>query len=231
MGQSSSMSSDSSASSMQDLDTNMSSSSTSSSSYIPYTAGRTTAALVPSSTLPGVDVIDLLHLHLIFSNNSIRMNNEDLQHLTERREFVKDMKLFQKFLQIAKVNVNEAMEQLFLQLPDEYLERAGEYYSIFLDIHHQTQRDAYVSGQLRDQFTWPTSFPDCTPALRQFVDRWIQEELPRQSQAKCLILIGPANTGTTSFAKSIPGLNNYFSGTWSSDHFNSYARYTIYENI
>ncbi|CAF5069039.1 unnamed protein product, partial [Rotaria magnacalcarata] len=56
MGQSSSMSSDSSASSMQDLDTNMSSSSTSS-SYIPYTAGRTTAAIVPSSTFPGVDVV------------------------------------------------------------------------------------------------------------------------------------------------------------------------------
>ncbi|CAM4793490.1 unnamed protein product [Rotaria magnacalcarata] len=55
MGQSSSMSSDSSTSSMQDLDTNMSSSSTSS-SYIPYTAGRTTAAIVPSSTFPGVDV-------------------------------------------------------------------------------------------------------------------------------------------------------------------------------
>ncbi|CAF2076144.1 unnamed protein product [Rotaria magnacalcarata] len=56
MGQSSSMSSDSSTSSMQDLDTNMSSSSTSS-SYIPYTAGRTTAAIVPSSTFPGVDVV------------------------------------------------------------------------------------------------------------------------------------------------------------------------------
>lgn len=55
MGQSSSMSSDSATSSMQDLDTNMSS--TSSSSYIPYTAGRTTAALVPSSTFPGVDVV------------------------------------------------------------------------------------------------------------------------------------------------------------------------------
>ncbi|CAF1549059.1 unnamed protein product [Rotaria magnacalcarata] len=159
------------------------------------------------------------------------MNNEDLQHLTERREFVKDMKLFQKLLRTAKVNVNEAMEQLFLQLPNEYLKRAGEYYTIFLDIHHQTQRDAYVSGQLRDEFTWPTSFPDCTPALRQFVDRWIQEELPRQSQAKCLILIGPASTGKTSFAKSIPGPNNYFSDVWSSDHFNPYARYTIYENV
>ena len=54
------------------------------------------------------------------------MNNEDLQRLTERREFVKDMKLFQKLLRIAKVNVNEAMEQLFLKLPNEYLERAGE---------------------------------------------------------------------------------------------------------
>ncbi|CAF5227476.1 unnamed protein product, partial [Rotaria magnacalcarata] len=53
------------------------------------------------------------------------MNNEDLQHLTERREFVKDMKLFQKLLRTAKVNVNEAMEQLFLQLPNEYLKRAG----------------------------------------------------------------------------------------------------------
>ncbi|CAF1273031.1 unnamed protein product [Rotaria magnacalcarata] len=236
MGQSSSMSSDSSASSMQDLDTNMSSSSTSS-SYIPYTAGRTTAAIVPSSTFPGVDVVtfhyyfNVLHLHPLLSNNSIRMNNENLQHLTERREFVRDMKLFQKLLRIAKVNVSEAMEQLFLQLPNEYLKRAGEYYTIFLDIHHQTQRDAYVSGQLRDEFTWPTSFPDCTPALRQFVDRWIQEELPRQSQAKCLILIGPASTGKTSFAKSIPGLNNYFSDVWSSDHFNPYARYTIYENV
>lgn len=35
----------------------------------------------------------------------------------------------------------------------------------------------------------------------QFVTRWIDEELPRSSNAKCLILIGPTNTGRTLFMR------------------------------
>ena len=37
--------------------------------------------------------------------------------------------------------------------------------------------------------------------------------------------------GKTTFAKSLPGLYNYFSGLWGSDSFNPYAQYTIYENV
>lgn len=90
------------------------------------------------------------------------------------------------------------------------------YYAAFIDIYHRARRDNYLNGNLAREYIWPTSFPHCTPALRmypfkrmeknpsycytnpsveQFVNRWIEEALPRGKLAKCLILIGPTDTG------------------------------------
>lgn len=63
------------------------------------------------------------------------------------------------------------------------------------------------------------------------MNRWLAEEFPRKSRAKCLILIGPTGTGKTSFAKSLPGHYNYFQGRWRLDSWNDYARYSIFDDI
>lgn len=85
--------------------------------------------------------------------------------------------------------------------------------------------------------------------IGRFVTRWIEEELPREMNTKCLILIGPTDTGRqlfilicfscysqkkkgkTTFAGSSPGLHTICVGVWNADNFNPYADYTIYENV
>ncbi|CAF1440975.1 unnamed protein product [Adineta steineri] len=71
------------------------------------------------------------------------------------------------------------------------------------------------------EYAWTESFPDCTPKLRDVVDRWYTEEFVKKSRAKCLILIGGTGTGKTSFAKSLSGQYNSFQGRWRLDSFPS----------
>ncbi|CAF1474535.1 unnamed protein product [Adineta steineri] len=69
--------------------------------------------------------------------------------------------------------------------------------------------------------------------LGEFVNQWIEKELSNKIAAKCLILIGPANTGKTTFARTVSGFYNYYNDydDWNPDTFNPYAHYTIYDNI
>ncbi len=67
--------------------------------------------------------------------------------------------------------------------------------------------------------------------LGKVVDRWLSEEFPQTSRAKCWILIGPSGTGKTSFAKSLPGQFTYFKGRWSLNTWNDTADYLIFDDI
>jgi len=63
------------------------------------------------------------------------------------------------------------------------------------------------------------------------MDYWLEHEFVRDKRAKCLVLIGPTGTGKTSFAKSLQGRYNYFQESWNFDHWNDYARYSIYDDV
>lgn len=63
------------------------------------------------------------------------------------------------------------------------------------------------------------------------MNHWIRHNLTCSRHAQCLILIGPPNTGKTSFALSLPGRVNYYNREWNADYWNNYARYSVYDNI
>lgn len=67
--------------------------------------------------------------------------------------------------------------------------------------------------------------------LDEAVTYWIQNQFPRTSRARCLVLIGPTGTGKTSFATSLPGEANYFQVRFNLDRWNDHARYSIYDDI
>lgn len=60
---------------------------------------------------------------------------------------------------------------------------------------------------------------------------WIQNNQSSSKQSQCLILIGPPNTGKTSFALSLADRVNYYNKVWDPDKWNNYACYSVYDNI
>ncbi|CAF4862134.1 unnamed protein product [Rotaria sp. Silwood1] len=134
---------------------------------------------------------------------------------------------------LAKSNINEALA--FMRdnsIPTEFLRYSTWYQNTFklIDLLEQYEK-AKIKQNLKIIYTWPESFPHCTPTLREVVDRWIREEFHRTSRAKCLILIGPTGTGKTTFAKSLPGQYNYFKGRWRLNTWNDFADYLIFDDI
>ncbi|CAF4992554.1 unnamed protein product, partial [Rotaria sp. Silwood1] len=134
---------------------------------------------------------------------------------------------------IAKINVYDAMDFIQKARPWDFLNHSQWYETAFKYIHLRAQHEMDRTGiNIRPkEYTWPDSFPDCTPGLRAVVNRWIRHHLKRKSRAKCLILIGPTGTGKTSFAKSLSGRYNYFKGRWRLDGWNDYANYSIFDDI
>lgn len=62
------------------------------------------------------------------------------------------------------------------------------------------------------------------------ITNWVEEELPKQERALCLVLIGPTRFGKTSWARSLRATHNYFRGEFSLQDFNSKAELTIYDD-
>ncbi|CAF1436330.1 unnamed protein product [Rotaria sordida] len=139
--------------------------------------------------------------------------------------------IYKQAVALAKNNVNHAMDLIQREMIDKFVERGTWYLAIFNYVHLRAQREADQRGEIDKDYIWPHSFPDCTPQLREAVNRWIKEEFNRSSRAKCLIIIGPSSTGKTSFAMSLPDRVNYFQERWNLDAWNDYARYSVYDDI
>ncbi|CAF1495196.1 unnamed protein product [Adineta steineri] len=153
------------------------------------------------------------------------------QRLANKEFNDEDTRIIERLCELAKTTVDGAISQMFFYLPDLFRVRQEEFFVAFNDINHRAERDAYQVGHIRPRYTWPISFPTCTSNLRQFVNQWIEKELSNKIATKCLILIGPANTGKTTFARALPGFYNYYDDAWNPDTFNPYAHYTIYDNL
>ncbi|CAF4384975.1 unnamed protein product, partial [Adineta steineri] len=125
------------------------------------------------------------------------------QRLANKEFNEEDTKIIERLCELAKTTVDGAISQMFLYLPDLFRTRQEEFFDAFKDINDRAERDAYEINQTRPRYTWPISFPNCTSNLRQFVDQWIEKEFSNKIKTKCLILIGPANTGKTTFARSL----------------------------
>ena len=138
-----------------------------------------------------------------------------------------------KALELAEINVHQAMDLIRYALPTKFLAHSTWYLSTFNYVHLRAQEQADRTGaQIDKEYVWPLSFPQCTDQLRQSMDRWIRHHFSRTKRAKCLILIGPTGTGKTSFALSLPGRRvNYFKERWNLDHWSDYARYSVYDDI
>ncbi|CAF1453571.1 unnamed protein product [Adineta steineri] len=154
------------------------------------------------------------------------------QRLANKEFNEEDTKIIERICELAKTSVDEAISQMFHYLPDLFRSCQEQFFAAFTDINHRAERDAYQVGHIRPRYTWPISFPTCTSNLRQFVDQWIEKELSNKIATKCLILIGPANTGKTTFARSLSSFYNYYyDDEWDPETFNPSAHYTIYDNI
>ncbi|CAF4079530.1 unnamed protein product [Adineta steineri] len=132
---------------------------------------------------------------------------------------------------LAKTSIRDAL-QFMLENSDplDFLKYATWYKNTFSVIYLLYNDTASPDTTVKEH-TWPESFPDCTPTLRDVVNQWYTEEFVKKSRAKCLILIGGTGTGKTSFAKSLPGQYNYFQGRWRLDSWKNSARYLIFDDI
>lgn len=147
-----------------------------------------------------------------------------------RRQYEKETVV--NALQLAEINVHQAMDVMRHALPTKFLAHSTWYLSTFNYVHLRAQQQADRMGrQVDKEYVWPLSFPHCTQQLAQAMHRWIQHHFSRTKRAKCLILIGPTGTGKTSFALSLPGRVNYFKERWNLDHWSDYARYSVYDDI
>ncbi|CAF3254966.1 unnamed protein product [Rotaria socialis] len=149
--------------------------------------------------------------------------------LEVRRQLEKDTIV--RALQLAEINVHQAMDLIRQALPCKFFAHSSWYLSTFNYIHVRAQEHAERHGQIDKEYVWPLSFPNCTDRLREAMDRWIRHHFSRTKRAKCLILIGPTGTGKTSFAMSLPGRVNYFKERWNLDHWSDYARHSVYDDI
>ncbi|CAF1632146.1 unnamed protein product [Adineta ricciae] len=134
-------------------------------------------------------------------------------------------------LALAEDSVEKAMNYIQHQLPAEFMRNPQWYENTFKYVHLRAEEKADLAGAIDKEYVWPDSFPNCTPKLRDTIDRWIKHHFFRAKRAKCLVLVGPTGVGKTSFAFSLPGRVNYFKGQWNLDTWSDYARYSIYDDI
>ena len=134
-------------------------------------------------------------------------------------------------LELAKINVHQAMDLMRHALPTKFLSHSTWYLSTFNYVHLRAQEDLDRNGQIDNEYAWTLSFPQCTDRLRAVINRWIRHHFSRTKRAKCLIIIEPTGTGKTSFALSLPGRVNYFKERWNLDSWSDYARYSVYDDI
>ncbi|CAF1440965.1 unnamed protein product [Adineta steineri] len=170
------------------------------------------------------------------------------QRLANKEFNNEDIKIIERICKLPKTSVEVAISQMFLYLPDLFRSCQEQFFAAFTDINHRAERDAYQIGPTRPRYTWPISFPTSKRIqftllsqflfhsqdiiLGQFINQWIEKELSNKLKTKCLILIGPANTGKTTFARSLSSFYNYYYGDeWDPETLNPYAHYTIYDNI
>ncbi|CAF4781223.1 unnamed protein product [Rotaria sp. Silwood1] len=150
----------------------------------------------------------------------------------EERRKTKEL-IARQAIELAKSSVHDAL--IFMRdnsIATEFVRYATWYKNSFTLIYSlELYEKAKMKKNLKPIYAWPESFPDCTSELREVVNRWIREELHHTSRAKCLILIGPTGTGKTTFAKSLPGQYNFFSGRWLLDTWNDSASYLIFDDI
>ncbi|CAF1320303.1 unnamed protein product [Adineta steineri] len=132
---------------------------------------------------------------------------------------------------LAETNVYQAMDYIMQVMPEKFLPHSSWYLSTFNYIHGRRQQHLHETGPIIKENIWPDSFPQCTPQLKEVVNRWIRHHFSRTKQAKCLILIGPTDTGKTTFALSLPGHVNHFKGKWNLKSWHDYARYSVYDGI
>ncbi|CAF1437120.1 unnamed protein product [Adineta steineri] len=132
---------------------------------------------------------------------------------------------------LAKTSIRDAL-QFMLENSDplDFLKYSTWYKNTF-SVIYLLYNDTASPDTTVKEYTWPESFPDCTPTLRDVVNQWYTEEFVKTSRAKCLILIGGTGTGKTSFAKSLPGQYNYFQGRWRLDSWKNSAHYLIFDDI
>ncbi|CAF4321158.1 unnamed protein product, partial [Adineta steineri] len=133
--------------------------------------------------------------------------------------------------QLAETNVHQAMDYIRQMIPEKFLPHSSWYLSTFNYIHGRRQQHLHETGESNKENVWPDSFQQCTPALKEVVNRWIRHHFSRTKRAKCLILIGPTGTGKTTFALSLPGHVNHFKGRWNLDSWHDFARYSVYDDI
>ncbi|CAF1581087.1 unnamed protein product [Adineta ricciae] len=146
-----------------------------------------------------------------------------------RRQYANDVA--REALTLAETSIDSAMDFVRTKMPREFLHNSTWYLHTFKYVHLRVEQDLDEQRRNHKEHTWPDSFANCTPALREVVTRWLNEEFIKTSRAKCLILIGGTGTGKTSFAKSLPGQNNYFQGRWRLDTWKDSARYLIFDDI
>ncbi|CAF4721560.1 unnamed protein product, partial [Rotaria sp. Silwood2] len=96
--------------------------------------------------------------------------------------------------ELAQTNVNAAMDTIRDSMPSDFSKNRLNYLK---ELNHIFIREQEEKMNRLERFIfktrdWPESCPDCTPALRRAVNRWVKQEFRRTSGAKCLILIGPS---------------------------------------
>ncbi|CAF1508106.1 unnamed protein product [Adineta steineri] len=149
---------------------------------------------------------------------------------TEQRQ-QQNKEIARQAFTLAATNVYQAMDYIMQVMPDKFLPHSSWYLSTFNFINGRKQQHIRETDEVYKENLWPDSFPQCTPQLKEVVNRWIRHHFPRTTRAKCLILIGPTGTGKTSFALSLPGYVNYFKERWNLDSWHDYARYSVYDDI
>jgi hypothetical protein len=189
-------------------------------------SSSSSAAATPiAGRLPVVAVPVVQHQPLVprTTTTTVRAQAED-----KRRHRIE---VYTQAVELAKTNIDDAMDLIRREMIEKFVEHSTWLLAAFNYVHLRAQRDADQRGDIDKDYIWPDSFPDCTPQLRDAVNRWIRHHFSRAKRAKCLILIGPTGTGKTSFALSLPGRANYFQERWNLDLWNNCARYSVYDDI
>ncbi|CAF1515717.1 unnamed protein product [Rotaria magnacalcarata] len=205
--------------------------SSSSSSSTPLTVVSAAAAATPiAGRLPVVAVPVGQHQQLVPRTTTTTTTTTTVRAQAEERRKHR-IEVYTQAVELAKINIDDAMDLIRREMIDKFVEHSAWLLATFNYVHLRAQRDADRRGDIDKDYIWPDSFPDCTPQLRDAVNRWIRHHFSRAKRAKCLILIGPTGTGKTSFALSLPGRTNYFQERWNLDLWNNCARYSVYDDI
>ena len=83
----------------------------------------------------------------------------------QRRQI--DTEISKQALEIARTNVNEAMDLIQETMPTKFILHSSWYLTTFKYIHLRAQQEADARGDIDKEYIWPFSFPQCTAQLRK----------------------------------------------------------------